>query len=44
VKGKWNLAEDFTKYQHSSAAYYECSIKPTFSITHYKGIDGNDEV
>jgi hypothetical protein len=23
VSGKWNLAEDFTSYEHSSAAFYE---------------------
>ena len=24
VSGKWRLAEDFTKYPHSSAGFYEC--------------------
>ena len=23
VSGKWNLAEDFASYEHSSAAFYE---------------------
>jgi hypothetical protein len=24
VRGKWSLVEDFTKYPHSSDAFYEC--------------------
>ena len=39
VKGKWNLADDFTKYPHSSAAFYERGEVPNFSIMHYKEID-----
>jgi hypothetical protein len=38
VKGKWKLADDFTKYEHSSAAYYECSVESKFPIVHYKEI------
>lgn len=37
VKGKWNLAEDFSQYHHSSACfYYNNAIHPFVEITHYK--------
>jgi hypothetical protein len=39
VSGKWNLADDFTKYPHSSAAYYECGETSKFPLMHYKEID-----
>jgi len=40
VTGKWNLAEDFVKYSHSSACYYELNENhPEVSITHYLDID-----
>lgn len=36
VSGKWNLADEFTAYPHSSAAYYyEGSIHPRVKITNY---------
>ena len=33
VSGKWCLAEDFTKYNYSSAAFYELHVKLMFLIT-----------
>jgi len=37
TKGKWNLADDFTKYAHSSAMFYELNVQhPKIQITHYK--------
>ena len=33
VSGKWQLAKDFTEYEHSSASFYE-----TASITHFKPV------
>jgi hypothetical protein len=38
VKGKWNLASDFTKYPHSSAAFYELGTKGIDEIVHYKDL------
>lgn len=36
VSGKWNLANDFTTYPHSSAAYYiDAAIHPSVKITNY---------
>jgi hypothetical protein len=35
-KGKWNLAGDFVKYQHSSAAFYETGDIGVAYVTHYK--------
>ena len=37
VSGKWNLAEDFTKYMHSSARYYELN-EIHADVTHYKDL------
>lgn len=37
VSGKWNLAEDYTKYTHSSASYYELGKENKY-VTHYKNI------
>jgi REP element-mobilizing transposase RayT len=42
VKGRWSLAEDFTKYAHSSAMFYELNVQhPKIKITHFKnaGVD-----
>lgn len=38
VRGKWMLAEDFTKYQHSSASFYELGEQGHFSVFHFKDI------
>ncbi len=38
VKGKWSLAGDFTKYLHSSAAYYELGEENEF-VTHFKEVN-----
>ncbi len=38
VSGKWNLADDFTKYEHSSASFYELNIVKHFKPKHY--LDG----
>ena len=37
VSGKWNLTEDYTKYAHSSAGYYELGEENRY-VTHYKGL------
>jgi len=38
VSGKWQLVEDFVKYPHSSASFYECNQQQPFKITHYKDL------
>lgn len=38
VSGKWNLVNDFVKYPHSSAAYYELGVENKY-ITHYKDVN-----
>jgi REP element-mobilizing transposase RayT len=38
VRGKWKLADDFAKYQHSSAGFYEFSEQPNFELLHYKDV------
>jgi len=38
VSGKWHLVEDFAKYKHSSAAYYEFGKACSFPIAHYTEI------
>ena len=35
VSGKWNLADDFTKYPHSSACFYETGLEEPYKVTHY---------
>ena len=40
VKGKWNLVDDFTNYQHSSAAFYELGSTTKVEIIHYKDLIG----
>ena len=39
VSGKWNLVDDFTRYLHSSAAYYELG-SPNRYVTHYRKVSG----
>ncbi|MEQ9426933.1 MAG: transposase [Cyclobacteriaceae bacterium] len=40
VRGKWNLVDDYSKYQHSSAAFYEMNqSNGYFDIVHYKDLD-----
>jgi len=36
VKGKWNLAEDYTLYPYSSAGYYENSQLTLYKITDFR--------
>jgi REP element-mobilizing transposase RayT len=39
VTGKWNLANSFVEYPHSSAAFYELNIHyPYVAITHYMDV------
>jgi REP element-mobilizing transposase RayT len=38
VSGKWNLVNDFTQYEHSSASFYELSTAKHFTPLHYKDI------
>ena len=35
VSGKWSLVQDFTKYPHSSAGFYETGEQGIFRVTHY---------
>jgi hypothetical protein len=35
VSGKWNLAEDYTAYPYSSAAFYELGQQGQVKLTHY---------
>ena len=39
VSGKWKLVDDFTRYLHSSAAYYELG-SPNRYVTHYREVSG----
>jgi len=39
VRGKWNLAEDYTKYPHSSAGFYELEEENEF-LTHFSDVFG----
>ena len=39
VRGKWNLVDDFTKYPHSSAAFYELNEKGIDELVHYKELE-----
>ena len=36
VSGRWNLAKDFTEYEHSSASYYETGIIKRYEPIHFK--------
>ena len=38
VRGKWNLVDDFARYKHSSAAFYELGEIGSVEITHYKSL------
>ncbi len=38
TSGKWSLAQDFTLYPYSSAAYYELGAENRF-VTHYKDVN-----
>jgi len=38
VRGKWNLVNDFSDYQHSSASFYETGITKNFTPLHYRDI------
>jgi len=38
VGGKWNLIEDYSKYAHSSASFYELGVLGKFEVTHYKDL------
>ncbi|MFN8251385.1 MAG: transposase [Ferruginibacter sp.] len=38
VKGKWQLVNDFTDYEHSSASFYERGIEKHFTPLHYRDI------
>lgn len=38
VSGKWNLAEDFTDYLHSSAKFYETGVQGIYNVTHYDDV------
>ena len=36
VSGRWNLVDDYVKYEHSSACFYETGVHKNFVVTHYK--------
>ncbi len=38
VSGKWNLVNDFTNYEHSTASFYELGISKHFTPLHYREI------
>ena len=38
VSGKWQLVNNYTDYEHSSASFYELNIAKHFPILHYKDI------
>jgi hypothetical protein len=40
VSGKWNLAEVFTDYLHSSAKFYELNEQGIYPLTHFKELIG----
>lgn len=35
ISGKYNLVEDYTSYEHSSAGFYELGRKGDFEVIHY---------
>ncbi len=35
VKGKWRLTDDFIRYEHSSASFYETGVSFHFKPVHY---------
>ncbi len=38
VSKKWQLADDFVNYIHSSAGYYELNSRPLILLTHYQDV------
>ncbi len=38
VRGKWNLANHFTEYEHSSASFYELNEVKYFEPVHYRNL------
>ena len=38
ITGKWNLVNDFTSYEHSSASFYEPGIAKHFSPRHFRDL------
>jgi hypothetical protein len=36
VRKKWNLINDFTEYEHSSASFYERGIKKYENLVHVR--------
>lgn len=40
VQGKWRLADDYTLYQHSSAAFYEYGSAFVFQPRHFTEVTG----
>ena len=38
VTGKWNLAQDFVSYEHSSASFYELGVTQHFLPSHYRDL------
>jgi hypothetical protein len=38
VKGKWLLVDDFLKYPHSSASFYELGASSHAQLVHYKDL------
>lgn len=38
VSGKWNLVNNFTDYEHSSASFYELGTPKHFTPKHYKDL------
>ncbi len=43
VKGKWNLVDEFTDYEHSSASFYELGVVKHFKPRDYREIWYPDE-
>jgi REP element-mobilizing transposase RayT len=39
VSGKWNLADDFMDYPHSSALFYEKEEQRFHPVTHFENVD-----
>ena len=38
VRGKWNLADDYGSYAHSSASFYETGLAKLFEPVHYRSV------
>ena len=39
VSGKWKLTDDFLKYSHSSALFYEKGKQGSYPVVHYQNIE-----